>query len=36
MQLCLIDQVRLELPVEVRPGGEGGATLRYAVSPPLP
>ena len=36
VQLCLIDQVRLELPVEVRPGGEGGATLRYAVSPPLP
>jgi hypothetical protein len=33
-ELCLVDQIRLELPVEVRPGGATTATLRYAVSPP--
>ncbi len=33
-ELCLIDLVRLQLPVEVRAGGAAAATLRYAVSPP--
>lgn len=33
-ELCLIERVRLELPVEVRVGGAAAATLHYAVSPP--
>jgi DNA-binding beta-propeller fold protein YncE len=33
-ELCLIDRVRMELPVEVREGGATKASLRYAVSPP--
>jgi len=33
-QLCLVDRVRLELPVEVRAGGSPRALLRYAVPPP--
>jgi hypothetical protein len=33
-ELCLMERVRLELPVEARAGGVAAATLRYAVSPP--
>ena len=32
-QLCLVDLVRLQLPVEVRAGGAATAMLRYAVAP---
>jgi DNA-binding beta-propeller fold protein YncE len=33
-ELCFLDRVRLELPVEVRPGGAARAVLRYAVPAP--